>query len=49
MKLFTQHNAYRALKYYNDAKAVRNGKIGRRIARRAYGKATGRLARKIFG
>jgi hypothetical protein len=29
--------------------AVRKKRVGRRIARRAYGKATGRLARRIFG
>jgi hypothetical protein len=37
---------YRILKYTNDARA---GRVGRRVARRAYGKATGRLARKLFG
>jgi hypothetical protein len=40
---------YCILKYTNDAKAVRKGRVGRRVARRAYGKATGRLARKLFG
>jgi hypothetical protein len=32
-----------------DVNAVRRGKVGRRVARRVYGKVTGRLARKLFG
>jgi hypothetical protein len=32
-----------------DANAVKRGKVGRRIARRLYGKWTGRLARRLFG
>lgn len=40
---------YRGLRISNDVRAVRTGRIGRRIGRRAYGKATGRLARKLFG
>lgn len=40
---------YRGLRLSNDVNAVRRHKIKRRIARRAYGKATGRLARKLFG
>lgn len=39
---------YQALKYYNDYRAVRNGRVGRRILRRIYGKVTGRLAGRIF-
>jgi hypothetical protein len=39
---------YRMLKFSNDVNAVRRGRVGRRVARRAYGKATGRLARKLF-
>jgi hypothetical protein len=39
---------YKLLRLSNDLNAVRRGRIGRRIARRAYGKATGRLARKLF-
>jgi hypothetical protein len=39
---------YRLLRLSNDLNAVRRGRIGRRIARRAYGKSTGRLARKRF-
>jgi hypothetical protein len=40
---------YRCLKLSNDANAIAKGKVGRRIGRRIYGKATGRLARKLFG
>lgn len=32
-----------------DVNAVRHGRVGRRIGRRIYGKATGRLARRLFG
>jgi hypothetical protein len=39
---------YRLLRLSNDLNAVRRGRIGRRIARRVYGKASGRLARKLF-
>jgi hypothetical protein len=39
---------YRLLRLSNDLDAVRRGRIGRRIARRAYGRATGRLARNLF-
>lgn len=31
-----------------DINAVRRGRIGRRVGRRLYGKATGRLARRLF-
>lgn len=40
---------YRLLRTINDIKAIRKGRVARRVGRRAYGKATGRLARKIFG
>lgn len=39
---------YQGLRIYNDAKAVKNRRIGRRIGRRVYGKLTGRLARRVF-
>lgn len=39
---------YKALKISNDVNAVSKGKVGKRVARRAYGKATGKLARKLF-
>jgi hypothetical protein len=32
-----------------DVNAVKKGKIPRRVGRRIYGKASGRLARRIFG
>jgi hypothetical protein len=38
----------RALVYKGDINAARRGKVGRRIARRAYGKLTGRLAARLF-
>lgn len=41
--------AYRALRTSNDVNAVRRGRVGRRGARRVYGRATGKLARKLFG
>lgn len=40
---------YKLLAFSNDVKAVRRGKVGRRIGRRAYGRAAGRAARKLFG
>lgn len=40
---------YRGLRFSNDVRAVRRGRIVERIGRRAYGKLTGRLARKLFG
>jgi hypothetical protein len=40
---------YKLLRLQRDANAVRRGKVGRRVARRVYGKVTGRLARKLFG
>ena len=39
---------YKALKISNDVNAVSKGKVGKRIGRRVYGKATGKLARKLF-
>lgn len=40
---------YQLLKLLNDLNAVQKGRVPRRIGRRVYGKATGRLARRIFG
>lgn len=40
---------YRGLRAWNDAGAIRKGRVPRRIGRRAYGKVTGRAARRIFG
>lgn len=44
----TKSRLYRLLRISNDINAVRRGpkSVGRRIARRAYGKATGRLGRR---
>jgi hypothetical protein len=39
---------YRLAKALGDVQAVKSGKAGKRIARRAAGKATGRLLRKLF-
>ena len=39
---------YRALKYSNDANAIRRRKVPRRVARRVYGKLSGRAARRLF-
>ena len=51
-----QRNIYRGLKYWNDGRAVRrsvstrsSAPLVRRAGRRIYGKATGRLAAKLFG
>ena len=44
-----ESSAYRGLRLWNDWKAVRRGRIARRLLRRAYGKATGRLARRLLG
>lgn len=50
------HLIYRALRTYNDVRAVRRAyskgsptPIARRAGRRVYGKASGALARKLFG
>ena len=40
---------YRLARFLGDVEAVRKGRVGRRIARRAAGKLTGRVLRKLFG
>lgn len=40
---------YLILRTINDVKAIWKGRVARRVARRAYGKATGRMARRWFG
>ncbi|MBU5465805.1 hypothetical protein KQI49_03055 [Virgibacillus sp. MSJ-26] len=40
---------YKVLRISNDINAIKRGKVTRRIGRRAAGKATGKLFRKIFG
>jgi len=39
---------YKLARLLGDVQAVRKGKIGKRIARRAAGKATGRGLGKVF-
>lgn len=39
---------YKALRISNDINAIRRGKIGQRIGRRATGKITGRLMNKLL-
>jgi len=39
---------YAMLRWSNDLAALQKGRVSRRVARRLYGKATGRLARRIF-
>ena len=39
---------YRVAKIMGDVNAVKKGKVGKRIARRAVGKATGRGIGKLF-
>ena len=39
---------YRLLALSNDVRAVRKGRVRQRVARRLYGRATGRLARRLF-
>ena len=39
---------YQAGRIWGDINAVKNGTVGKRIARRAAGKTTGRMLRKLF-
>jgi len=39
---------YKIAKIMGDVNAVQKGKVGKRIARRAAGKATGRTLRKLL-
>jgi hypothetical protein len=50
MVMSTRSALYRLLRLSNDARAIRRGPraVGRRVTRRAYGKATGRLARRLW-
>lgn len=41
-------NLYRALRISNDVNAIARGRVPRRVARRTYGRAAGRLDRKLF-
>jgi len=44
----TKSSIYKFLRLWNDASAVKKGKVGKRIGRRLAGKTTGRLFRKVF-
>lgn len=39
---------YRLARVLGDVNSVKKGRVGRRIARRAAGKGTGRLFRRLF-
>jgi hypothetical protein len=39
---------YKAARILGDVNAVKKGKVGKRVARRAAGKATGRTLRKLL-
>ncbi len=39
---------YSMARLMGDANAVKKGKVGKRVARRATGKVTGRAMRKLF-
>ncbi len=39
---------YKFLRIWNDASAVKRGTVGKRIGRRATGKAAGRTMRNLF-
>lgn len=47
----SKRTLYKLLALSNDVAAIRRGPkaVVRRAGRRVYGKATGRLARKLFG
>lgn len=40
---------YKLARWLGDYNAVRKGRVGRRVGRRAAGKLTGRWMRKLFG
>ncbi len=44
----TKSSIYKFLRIWNDATAIKKGKIGKRIVRRAAGKTTGKLLRKLL-
>jgi hypothetical protein len=39
---------YKVAKIMGDVNAIQKGKVGKRVARRAAGKATGRTLRKLM-
>jgi len=40
---------YLIARFMGDVNAVKSGRVGRCIGRRVFGKATGRVLRRIFG
>jgi hypothetical protein len=44
----TRSVLYRLARLLGDYQAIRRSTVGRRAARRVYGRATGRLARRLF-
>jgi len=44
----TKSRIYRFLRLWNDASAMKKGKVGKRVGRRVAGKTAGRLLRKVF-
>lgn len=47
--MFGKRSIYKALKISNDLNAIGKGKVGRRVVRKAAGKGSGKLFRRIFG
>jgi hypothetical protein len=43
-----RNSLYALLRYSNDVRAVRRGRVPQRIARRIVGRATGRLMGRMF-
>ncbi|SDL91351.1 hypothetical protein [Sediminibacillus halophilus] len=41
-------NIYKILRIWNDIDAVRKGRVGKRISRRAAGKSAGKAIRKLL-
>lgn len=48
MRACVVNAVYQLLKLFNDARAVKRGRVSKRIGRRIYGKASGAVARKLF-
>ena len=44
----TRSGLYKAARILGDAQAIKKGRPGKRLARRAAGKGTGRLLRALF-
>ncbi|MRG86535.1 hypothetical protein GH754_09350 [Salinibacillus xinjiangensis] len=48
IKMGLKSTIYKFLRIWNDVDAIRKGKIGKRVGRRASGKITGKAIRKLF-